>query len=231
MNNQKEKIRQLYIDGILSKEEMETELQKISNTKPTKPFRTWIWVLSGIVLVGLIAIIGFNVNPKPSSDTNFSENHIEILKEVAEVTDEGSSLGGESPQWKVTDINGSPAIQTQFFNSENGILQMAYSPNIGFRFALLDDGMNPLPIDDKIIGYMEKGEEFPMMIPMPKRDDNKLYYDIPKFVEKLNSGSIEYLTIERTDERGALDESYSHRWHISLKEGEFSKMIQGLSSL
>lgn len=223
MNNAESQIRDLYSKGILTKEEMEAELKKLPISKPAIHNRIWLWVCVAIALIALIFIV--ITMSKRSADANNSTTSDD--NQNVEIKSTTTSATGERQQWEVTEINGAPAIQTKLANSDYGILQMTYSPTVGFSFAFFDNNMNPQNIDDKIVGYIEKGEEFPMMIAMPRREGNKFYYE-PQLVEKFNSGAIEYITIERIGEDGSLDEGFSHRWHINWDLDEFSNMIQNL---
>lgn len=215
MAKQEGKIKQLYESGILTHEEMEVELRKLKeSSKNVSKTKKVMWWCVGVIILLSIGIIAFVSPNKSNSDKLLCDG---------------------KPQWGITNIEGTKAIQIQFHNNEYGILQVAYCPEKGFRFGLFDTDLNQKPFqlpnhEYALIGFKEKGEDFPMMMPQPKKDNNYIYYDkqwqVDKFVDILNSDKAEFLTIEWINEDGSHDDSLDYQWYVNLQPGEFYEKVK-----
>lgn len=224
MNNQ-EKIRQLYKDGILTKEEMEAELRKAGVTsKKTVKSPKIVWTVVAIIVVAVCIMAIVNMN-KPNKATAYDMGTGDVV-EVEEPSVVKHSH--EGPQWEITEIAGSPAVQTEFHSSQYGILRVAYSPENGFRFGVFDGNLAPKTKDGMMIGYIKQGDEFAKLIIPDSNDGQYIYFSAPSLLDALDSGEVECFTIERMNDDCSRDETIDYRWYIRLQKGELSKMANGL---
>lgn len=179
-----------------------------------------LWLNIGIVATTII------IGGCSHSNGNAYDNSSADIE--SEETYETETDWRECPQWEVTDIKGSPAIQADFHSNQYGILRIAYSPEKGFRFGIYDDGLSSILKDGMMIGYITSGEEFAKLIIPDSNDGEYIYVNAPSLADALNSGDVEYLTIERMNDDCSRDDSVDYRWGIRLKPGELSKMTDGL---
>lgn len=98
MNQQVEKIKQLYKDGILTKEEMEAELKNLEGNKRKSNKRSslkWIWcIVAAICAIGLLAVIFYD-NSDEEVIQNYDTEHLFATGEGS-ITDR-MTIDGKDP--------------------------------------------------------------------------------------------------------------------------------------
>lgn len=247
MENQEDKIKRLYEEGVLSKEEMETELVKMSSAKENKrqkSHRIW-WLICLSVAIMAAVVVRAKIGTSSTTET----------------------LNGQTTRWEKVRVDGIPAIQARFFNDNNEILEVTYSPSIGFRFGLfetngkqimLEDGSlagfsriltqemvdreSALIQDEEYIKCMseEIGEEVPSLIAAPTAKAGYLYYrdaqHVNAFIFYIDKGYAKSFLLTRLVESNSSTdvvpspgfESIDYKWKTAFNPDEFSKMIQSL---
>jgi len=240
MYNKEEQIRQLYADGVLSKEEMEAELAKIGLANPAKRKGIYWMLAAGLCICTIVAF--FLLKPKTSEPETVSSMLVE-----EEVT-------VQTAKWERTTIDGILSLQTRFDNPQFGVLEVSYNPSMGFRFAWFNNGtqkeLNPTGgISYPVICTQEMvdkgqpkealGEELMMILQKTNRTEKFLFYNNPKdvqaFIEHLNDGSVSWLQLSQFVENGNEPsdsdfggEYVNYCWGTRFIPGEFSEAMKSL---